>query len=361
MRLQLFFHFRSFLLAFLLLGCTQLVAQINKPAPAPNPNNGGSSAWDQACASASFNEFFIEFSHGTSPIVDQSSNVFILELSDANGDFSAPVELARTSDQNANFSSSTMSFAIPTDTRGENYTFRVRSTNPAQTSPVSDPFPMYYIDVATPISIRELGKTDFGDGTAQVCDGNPITLEVYGIANPETYQYTWIRSTTTLAEKGHRLVVTDPAEYYAEIDYGSCSASGNTLSNRMTVSAGATLGVAINPPAKTDLCSGETATLIANITGQGLNYTWYKDGVAITSPAVDDDTYIVDAAVAGFEGDYQVEISGAGTCVERSAAIAITNAGNFTVTRNNPENMVILPSQTITLSVSTTAGSPIYR
>jgi len=95
--------------------------------------------------------------------------------------------------------------------------------------------------------------------------------------------------------------------------------------------------------------------------GQGLEYIWYKDGVAITTATVDDHIYTINAATAGFEGDYQVEISGAGTCTERSAAITITNAGNFTVTRDNPENLVLLPSQTQNLSVTTDATSPTYQ
>ena len=149
--------------------------------------------------------------------------------------------------------------------------------------------------------------------------------------------------------------------YNAEIDYGSCSGSGNTLSNLIDVSTGSSLGIAINPPAKTALCSGETETLQANITGQGLTYTWFKDGSAITAPTVDDDSYTVDASVAGFEGDYQVEIFGTGACVERSAAITITNAGNFTVTRVNAANLVVLPGQPQTLSVTTDASAPTYQ
>jgi gliding motility-associated-like protein len=47
--------------------------------------------------------------------------------------------------------------------------------------------------------------------------------------------------------------------------------------------------------------------------------------------------------------------------VERSSAVTITNAGNFTVTRNNPANVVVLPGQNETLSVTTDASSPAYQ
>jgi len=361
MRPKQFFNFSFFYLAFLLLGFVQLNAQVlNAPLPAPNQTPPvGSSPWDKACASSSFNDYWVNFTW--SPPLVNSDNEFILELSNANGDFTNAVELARDGSKNANFDFF-FQFAIPTDTRGEGYKMRVRSTSPAVIGDESLAYPMYYIDVTTGLTIRQQGQADFGDGTAQVCDGNSITLEVYALPNSDTYQYNWYRSTTLIpGEKSESITVTQAGMYNVEIDYGSCSGSGNTLSNIIDVTTGSSLGIAINPPAKTNLCSGETVDLVANIIGMGLTYTWFKDGTAITSPTIDDDTYTVDASVSGFEGDYQLEIFGPGACVERSAVVTITNAGNFTVTRTNTANVVILPGQTETLSVTTDASSPTFQ
>ncbi len=332
---------------------------LNAPVAAPNQTPPpGSSPWTRACASDSFNDYWVNFTW--SPPLVNGDNEFILELSDADGDFSSPVELARDNTKNTTFDFF-FQFALPTDTRGEGYRMRVRSTSPAVTSPVSDPYPMYYISVNTGLTIRPQGQADFGDGTAQVCDGNSITLEVYDLAGAGNYQYNWYRSGSPLSDKGPSITVSQSGMYNVEIDYGSCSGSGNTLSNLIDVTVGSSLGIAINPPAKTSLCSGETVDLVANITGMGLNYTWYKDGVVLRGPIVDDDTYTVDASIAGFEGDYEVEIFGTGACIERSAAVTITNAGNFTVTRNNPADVVVLPGFTETLSVTTDASSPTYQ
>ena len=353
-------RFRLIFLAALLSGSFAAHSQVlNAPEAAPNQTPPpGSTPWNQACASASFNDYWVNFTWGP-PLVN-SDNEFILELSDANGDFSSPVELSRDGTKNLEFDFY-FQFALPTDTRGEGYKMRVRSTSPAVTGPESVAYPMYYIDVNTGLTIRPEGQADFGDGTAEVCDGGSVTLEVYNLANPETYQYNWYRSGTPLAEKSHQLVVTTSGMYNVEIDYGSCSGSGNTLSNIIDVTVGASQGIAINPPAKTDLCSGETVDLIANISGMGYTYVWYQDGNPITSPTVDDSTYTVDASSPGFEGDYQVQISGSGICTETSAAVTITNAGDFTVTRDNPADIVILPGNTETLSVSTDATSPTYQ
>jgi gliding motility-associated-like protein len=289
-----------------------------------------------------------------------SDNEFILELSDANGSFSSPTELARDASKNTTFDFH-FQFSLPQDTRGEGYRLRVRSTSPAATSPASVSYPMYYLDVNSALTIRQQGQADFGNGTAQVCDGNAITLEVYNLPNANTYQYNWYRSGTPLSEKGPVLTTSQGGMYNVEIDYGACSGSGNTLSNLIDITTGSSLGIAINPPAQTTLCSGETQLLEANIINQGLTYTWFRDGVAITSPAVDASGYLVDAAVAGFEGDYQVEVFGPGACVERSAPITISNAGNFTVTRENPGNVVVLPGQTQNLVVSTDASGATFQ
>ncbi len=341
----------------LLWGClwiqTGSAQALNAPEAAPNQTPpAGTSAWSAACASGSFNDYWVNFTW--SPPLVNSDNEFVLELSDASGNFNNAVELARDGSKNTTFDFY-FQFTLPANTRGEAYRLRVRSTSPAKTSAVSVPYPMYYLDVNSGITIRPQGQSDFGDGTAQVCDGNSITLEVYNLANSNTYQYNWYRSGSLLADKGPAITVTQGGMYNAEIDFGSCSGSGNTLSNLIDVTTGSSLGIAINPPAKTALCAGETVALNANITGQGLTYTWFKDGAPITTPAVDASTYTVDASVAGFEGSYQVEIFGPGACVEQSAPVAITNAGNFTVTRVNPASVVVLPGQTAQLSITTDA------
>jgi gliding motility-associated-like protein len=358
MRAKLSFKIKYFFLTILLLGSMQLSAQVlNAPVAAPNQTPPpGSSPWDKACASSTFNDYWVNFTW--SPPLVNGDNEFILELSDASGSFASPVELARDATKNANFDFF-FQFALPTDTRGEGYRVRVRSTSPAVVGTPSVAYPMYYIDVNSGLTIRQQGNADFGDGTAEVCNGNSITLEVYNLPNADTYQYNWYRSGSPLTQKSASITVSQAGMYNVEIDYGACSGSGNTLSNIIDVTTGASLGIAINPPTKTDLCAGETENLEANINNTSLTYTWFKDGTAI--PSSNNYIFTVDASVPGFEGDYQVEIFGPGACVERSSAVTITNAGNFTVTRNNPANVVVLPGQNETLSVTTDASAPAYQ
>lgn len=333
---------------------------LNKPEAAPNSNIGATDPWTAACASAVFNEYFVNFTWSPTPSLVNGDNEFILELSDSNGDFSNPIELDRVGDKNTEFDFDFV-FSVPTDVRGENFRLRVRSTSPERTSPSSDAYSMYYIDYNGNMLISKNGD-GMVPGTISLCDGNSVTLEPHNVPNADTYQYNWYRSGTLLSEKSKSLTTSTAGMYTVEIDYGSvCSGSANTISNIVEIITGSSQGVAINPPSKTTLCSGETVTLQANVTGQGLDYTWYKDGAVVAGPTLEGDSYVVDANITGFEGDYEVEVSGSGICQERSAAITITSAGGFEVTLDNPSTIVILPSQTITLSVSTTAGTPAYQ
>lgn len=357
MKTKLRISTRLILIVVLHLCFEHVSAQIimNAPNPADNPNLAGNSPWTAICAgSGGFNEYFAEISWaGTA----NGDNEFTLELSDASGDFTNALELAKTSAENTN-NPFVLEFAIPTNTRGEGYKMRVRSTSPANTSPASSAYNMYYMDITTNINISELGD---GVPPGTVCATNPITLQVDNIANPETYQYIWYKGLDPLVEKSHILNVTESGMYYAFIDYGPiCTGSGNTDSNIVDVTiGGGGEGISVNPPSQTALCSGDTETLSINTTNPGWNYQWFKDDTKITGATAN--SYTVDASTPGFEGDYQIEISGNSICNERSAAITITNADNFAISRINDANIVLLPSQTKIISVSTTANTPSYQ
>jgi len=358
----IFFKNRQLILLLLFIfSSLQVSAQISvlTPEPAGNPALPNSTPWSAICAGVNnFNTYFTTISWAGSP---NSDNEFILELSDANGDFTNAVELARTATENNNASKSfDIKFSIPTDTRGNGYKMRARSTSPASERESTNSYNMYYLDVTSNLTITEDGS---GVPTANLCSTNPITIQVDNIANPETYQYIWYRSGTELSEKGHSLNVTQSGMYQAYIDYGDiCTGSANTNSNIIDITIGTTgQTVTITPPTNTSLCpsNSDIETLSIDTTDPTWSYQWYKNGTQIVGAIAPN--YNVNSSTIGFEGDYTVEISGNGICTEQSSAVTITNASNYTVTRNNSADIVILPSQTQTLSVSTTALSPTYQ
>ena len=343
----------------MLFSAYQLSAQaivLNAPEPADNPNLSGSTPWTAVCAGNSgFNEYFVNITWiGTA----NAGNEFILELSDATGSFANAQTLQTISDKNTVKDFDT-SFAIPTDTRGEGYKMRVRSTDPEKIGNESPAYNMYYMDITSNLNISEQGN---GVPPGTVCSTGPITLQVDNISNPETYQYIWFRSGTELTdETGHTLNVTQSGMYNVYIDYGPrCTGSGNTDSNIVDVTIGGSgTGIAVTAPSKTALCSTDSETLTIDQTDASWSYQWFKNDVAILGATAT--SYTVDASTAGFEGDYAIEISGTGICNERSSAITITNADVYTVDVENEINMVLLPTQSQTLSVSTTANTPSYK
>lgn len=330
---------------------------LKKPTPAPNPNLGSTEAWTAACASETFNEYFVNF-RWDPPFVEDT-NEFILELSDADGDFSSPVELARRGDQNASLEFD-FQIEIPRNVQGDNYRLRVRSTGPALIGEASDPLAMYFMGYTNNISISRDGDGNIpDDATIQICDEETATLAAHNVPDAENYRFMWTRSSTPLSETSSEITVSEPGIYIVEIDYGdACSGSANTISNSIEITIGTSQGIAINPPSQTLLCPTESVTLSTNISGMGYDYTWYKNGEIVAGPTVDGSSYTVDGAVAGFEGDYTVRIGGNDICTEESEAVTMRGPGNFTVGRSNAERIVLLPGRSETLTITTDAASP---
>ena len=345
---------RYWLLIFLLGGLPVVSAQIfNAPQPAPNQNlGGGSTAWSAICASSSFNDYWVNFTWN--PPVVNASNEFVLELSNADGNFDNPIELDRVTDKNTSFDFY-FQFTFPQNLGGEGFKMRVRGTSPAIIGPESGAFPMYFLDVNNGINIRPLGQENFGNGTVQACEGQGATLEVYNLQEAEVRTYNWYRNGTLLSEKGSTLQVLESGTYATELDYGSCAGSGNTLSNQIQVTLGTRFGVLINPPQKSALCPGELLSLQANTTNPALTYTWYKDNNPLTPPTVGGFSFEIDASQANFSGNYQVEVVGTGVCLERSPEQVISDAAEYVVNRNNPEKLLLLPENSALLEIETDA------
>jgi len=343
--------------------CTSVLLRgqvLNAPEPADNPNIPGNSAWTAACASENFNEYFVNFRW--SPPVVGSNNQFILELSDNDGNFDNATTLQTLSDKNSTFDFE-FSFELPADTRGDAYRFRVRSTSPALTSPPSEAFPMYYIGYRDPILISRDGNGEIPSaGNLLVCNGEPTTLATHNVDNPENYEYNWYINGMLRPERSNTITITDPGQYAVEIDYGeSCSGSANTLSNSILVSYATTTIPSISADSSTNICNGQTVTLSADVDDDAMYYTWFKDDLPITAKTLGASSLTIDSNTLDFAGNYYLELQGDNPCSENSNSIAITDAGHFTATLENEETVLLLPTKSVSLGVSTTANDPVYQ
>lgn len=296
------------------------------------------------CASAGFNSFNVEFEWAF-PLVN-ADNKFILELSGPTGDFTSPTTLATVSDKNTVFKF-TFNFAFPSNTAGDAYKIRVRSTSPAKTSELSDSFPAYYMAITSSLTLNNYQDV-------VLCDGKSATISVNNYPNEASYN--WYKNLSPISgQHGPSLTVSQPGLYFVEIDYGEyCSMT--TASNLVEVSIANGFDLSLTGESTVTLCSG-TYTIKANVTDPDLDYNWYKDNVLLTSNNTGE--LVVDASNANYEGQYFVQVDG-GECSQQSNRITITSQ-TFDLSVDAADYNVFLPGDAPVIHATTTASSPEYQ
>ncbi|MGS2739649.1 T9SS type B sorting domain-containing protein [Sinomicrobium sp. M5D2P17] len=330
-----------FLLLFVAGGwCFSYAQTLYKPEP----------QFETPCASAGFNTYSVSFSWDP-PLVD-SSNEFILELSDANGDFASSTELARVSDMNTTFDFD-FEFGFPDTTAGDEYRVRVRSTSPQKFSSSSDKFPAYYREVNQSLTINVINGSVVGD--VELCDGGAYELSAYNY--PDESSYIWYRSGMEIpGEKGSSLMVSQEGTYYAMVDYGEYCSS-DTASNIVNVSVGGALEVSINNGEPTlDICPEDDAVLVTDIDNPSYTYTWFKDGQQVGSPG-----YLPELSLGGPDpsGEYRLRLENQSGCVTESNTVQVT-VPSVSVSTDAASNVLLFPGENIMITASTTAISPEY-
>lgn len=218
------------------------------------------------CPQANFNNF--EVGIEIDPTAFAPENVFFLELSDADGDFSSPIVLNVIEGKNGEqfFYSG---FGFDESVYGDNYKIRVRSTLPESISAPSVGFEAHYIK-STYIVLNNYQDV-------KLCGGNS-TSSISVDADP-TAIYHWYKDGVFYAQGGADLTITEEGLYYVETYLGACT--GLNYSNVITVTMGAELAaVSISPSEEVTIKEGETQVFVA----QGAeSYVWTDDNGNIVS------------------------------------------------------------------------------
>ena len=308
----------------------------------------------QACANDSFNTFNTTFAFFPDTGID-TSNQFIIEMSDGEGSFSDPT-IVFTSDAGTITSSpANIEFSLPTETAGENYMIRIKSTSPVATSTNSIPFAAYYKLQDTPFSINNLIDT------AVFCSGGSYILSIDNPGsgtndsplNYPSLNFNWFKATgpttSIFVDEGETLEVTEEGTYFVETNYGTCTS--NSFSNRVTVievtsgEANAEIASSLGNP----YCPGSGNTILSTITG--LSYQWFKDGEVIT-----------DATNQMYEtnesGIFSVQID-LGTCSATGTVDLISEL--FEASINVEAINTIETDETLNVFVTDTANNPQYE
>ncbi|CAM1340522.1 Putative adhesin precursor SprC [Tenacibaculum amylolyticum] len=314
-------------------------AQTLEPIRTGRPTAGGLvDEWTSLCATDGFNNFHVTFNFSGG--IFQADNRFRIVMSDETGDFNNSTEVGATDNSfNTAFFDVTGSFRVPDGTYGTGYRLRIESTNPVMTGPEFGPFEAYKI------TSQQLILNDFND--VVLCGGTPETITLNEI--DPSFTYRWYRNNTLISgQTGLSLTVSQPGEYYAEINYGSCRDA--VLSNRVNVSSITPGNLTIEGGDTVDICANESYELVASIDDPAFTYRWFKDGVEITGLPPYSPSYTT--PTSNQFGVYHLEIE-VGGCSSRSQDVTVRQKSDttFEVTLTSDPTQIIFPGETIQLGV----------
>ena len=309
----------------------------------------------QACANESFNTFTLNFVFSPESGIN-SSNQFIVEMSDSEGDFSNSNIVFTSSPGSINSSPASVDISLPLNTAGEGYKIKIKSTDPVASSASSNSFSAYYKIQDSPFTINNL------NATANYCPGgsylltidNPGTGANNSPLNYPSLTFNWfkeINSTTFIfLTQSNTLTVSEEGKYFVETNYGTCTS--NSFSNRVLVSeasSGEEVSATIVSSSGNPFCAADAPTILSTV--EGNSYQWYKDGISISGAA--NQTF-----ETSISGTYSVIVN-FGNC-EATGAIEL-ETGDFTSSLDVPNINMLEFGDTLSVTVTTSAINPNFQ
>ena len=247
-----------------------------------------------------------------------------------------------------------LNFSLPTDTAGELYRLRIKSSAPVATSTGSSTFSAYYKHQDSPFSINNLIST------ATYCAGgfylltidNPGTGMNDSPLNYPSLTFNWYKetsqTTSVFVASGETLEVNQPGTYFVETNYGSCTSQ--SFSNRVSVTesvSGAT--TTITSSLGNPFCPSGGPTTLSTTSGN--SYQWFLDGQEISGA-------IFQTLDAANSGTYSVSID-LGNCITTASIDLVSEM--FISTINVLEENILEPGDTLYVDVTTNAVNPEYQ
>lgn len=293
--------------------------------------------FSSACGSDGFNNF--NFSFVFRDGLFDTANTFEVVLSDADGNFSSssPV-IFNVTDSNINtFPTNPVngSFSVPDGSFGTGYRIKVIASNPNVESPPSDPFEMYRI------SSEPLILNDFNTDLV-LCNGVSETVSLS--LNDPNVEFIWYRDNNPLSsETSSSLTISQPGEYYAEINYGGCPDA--VVSNKIFARVVNSSSLSIQGSNTVELCADESYDLVASIDDPSFTYKWFKDGVEISGLPAYLPTYTTPTSDQFGVYHLEIEVSG---CSSRSQDVTLQQKSDVEISvtiEPGPSPKVILPGE----------------
>jgi len=309
----------------------------------------------QACANESFNTYTVNFVFSPESGID-SSNQFIVEMSDSEGDFSNSIIVFTSSPGTINTSPASVDISLPLNTAGEGYKMKIRSTHPVASSTPSTSFSAYYKVQDSPFTINNL------NATANFCPGGSylLTIDNPGTGNndsPLNYPsltFNWFKeinpTTFIFVAQSPTLSITQEGKYFVETNYGTCTS--NSFSNRVMVfeaTSDEEVFATIESSSGNPFCAADGPTTLS--TAQGSGYQWYKEGAPISGAT--NQTFETSDS-----GAYSVIVN-FGSC-EATGNIEL-ETGAFTSSIDVPGVNMLEAGDSLSVLVTTTAINPEFQ
>ncbi|UPZ16714.1 gliding motility protein SprC [Flavobacterium humidisoli] len=305
---------------------------------------------EKLCAGNSFNEFYASFSYIDFP----AGTTFVVELSDAAGNFTTPVATTLLQTVDVSATQKTIKYAVPTNLVGsDTYSLRVKSSTGVtstrfRNSLGNTAFPAYFKPYESSFFIN--GKTD----TAMLCAGGSLTLSVSADTpspiNISNIKYKWYKDDVLIVGQSSKdIVINSTGKYYAEIDYGQCS-DVNFSSNRVNVvSSSSGSNVTINSSLGNPFCASGTGTVLTATSGN--SYAWKKDGVLIAGAT--NRTYSTNES-----GLYSVEVDFGGC---KATGTIDLKSNSFEASIDAEDGYKLSAGETVTITITTGAADATYE
>lgn len=253
-----------------------------------------------------------------------ANNTFVLQMSDATGNFDSPViPTVQDTAVYSNSSSNSLTLTVlPTFIGGDGYRFRVVNTTASLIGDPSLPVSIYYIAYANSFYINA------NKSFATICDSNGITLKVDDPSIPAAtlpnLRFKWFRSvagipTQISGETGTSLLVTSQGNYFAQLNYGTCFGSTSAFASQsVSVNFYTTGGTYLITSSNGDVVAPGVPTTLSLNTGStpGLTYQWFNQDTGIIAGETNF-SYITDKP-----GTYYLAVND-GTCPTKSNSLTL--------------------------------------
>lgn len=340
-----------FFAVLFLLGFTARAQVLNEPVL----------GFTQACAKGVFNNFEVTVSYSKKRYVNPS-NLFILELSDAYGNFDNVNKVQKLAEvKNLKSFRFNVNFALPKNVFGENYRIRVRSTHPKREN-VSKYFSAYVLPSKRP-TLNLYNDVSFCEA------GNSKKISVTfdnDVADPAIYKYQWYKDSKPYKVEGMSIEVTEEGFYDVEVYVKSVTGTGCNVdrSNKIKatkINATASKVYLNNKEVEVGVCVNESYTFKSNVKDKIFKYRWYKDDKLIKGLPLYSPEYSTPSSKEQL-GTYRLELEGVNTCVSSSQDVSLKEKEvDFKVTIEGDSERSIVPNQVIILQSSVSKASSYYE